>query len=248
MEFPSRRIRQSVFRFKKFVIDQADCGMKVSSDATLFGATIGVDGARQVLDIGTGTGLLALMVAQRAPHCLVIDAVEVSEAAFKTAKKNIQESPFAEKINVYHVPVQNFRTSDAKCYDLIVCNPPFYQKAKIPINNRSRLLAHHAHELGLSFEMLLDQGVRLLAPEGVLWVLLPHEELSAFKSAAGVKGLYLNTQIRVRHDETASPNRVMVSLNRRPQLIKEVLMDRFTAKGEYTPEVKRLLADFMLEF
>jgi len=113
-----KRQRSDQFTFKRFQIDQTDCAMRISSDATIFGAYIAVENAKTILDIGTGTGLLALMVAQRAHPEARIDAVEISPVAFARAKENAAASPFADMINPINQSIQEFALQSHKRYEL----------------------------------------------------------------------------------------------------------------------------------
>src|SRR5690349_11091056 len=112
------------FSFKKFIVHDDQCQMKVGTDGVLVGAWVDVSGVSRVLDIGTGSGLIALMVAQRTPNEVIIDAVENLEPDARQAKENADRSPWSQRIHVHCSTIQNF--SRAKYYDLIVSNPPYF--------------------------------------------------------------------------------------------------------------------------
>jgi tRNA1Val (adenine37-N6)-methyltransferase len=134
----------SYFDFKQFRIEQGNCGMKVSTDACIQGAWTPVPhGACRILDAGAGTGLLSLMLAQRAPE-VMIDALEIDEAAAIQAGENISASAFADRIHIHHQDVRSFQPEDQ--YDLIICNPPFFINS-LNSPEAARNLARHNHTL-----------------------------------------------------------------------------------------------------
>ena len=156
------------FQFKQFTIRQEKCAMKVGTDGVLLGAWADVTQARRLLDIGTGTGLIAIMAAQRNPE-LIIDAIEIDPAAFEQARENANNTPWRERIHIFQGKVQTF--APAYKYDTIVCNPPFFiNSTKNPALNRT--LARHCETL--SHEDILQVSYHLLLPEGklcVIWML-----------------------------------------------------------------------------
>lgn len=143
----------SVFRFKQFEVDQGACAMKINTDGVLLGAVADQQKVAYVLDIGTGTGVIALMLAQQYPEAR-IDAVEVDEIAARQAEQNFATAPFPNQMKVFHTSFENFRPEYT--YDLIVSNPPFYTKSLHNPDDRKRL-ARHADELFLKnwFVLLL---------------------------------------------------------------------------------------------
>ena len=157
------------FHFKQFSIQQDACAMKVSLDACLFGALCQVEHAKSVLDIGTGTGLLALMTAQRSnAH---IDAIELDEKAAQQAHENVEKSPFLSHINVLHKNILQFSASHK--YDVIVCNPPFFSDHLKGPNQKRNLARHNDH---LSFSQLSQCLSQNLHTDGRAWILLPCSE------------------------------------------------------------------------
>jgi tRNA1Val (adenine37-N6)-methyltransferase len=180
-----------MFTFKQFTVSQERAAMKVCTDSCLFGALIQSEHAQNALDIGTGTGLLSLMVAQRYPH-LRIDAVEIDQDAVKDATENINSSPFSEQIQVHCTSIQSFLSE--KSYDLIFCNPPFYEN-RLASPDPKRKQAHHAGDL--NFQELSAACTRLLKKDGKLWLLLPPYEMRQFRTAH--PQWQVVEQITVRH-------------------------------------------------
>jgi tRNA1Val (adenine37-N6)-methyltransferase len=166
-----------MFKFKQFTVKQDRSAMKVCTDSCLFGALINAEGTETALDIGTGTGLLSLMVAQRYPR-LYIDAVEIDQDAAVEALENIGESPFKSRIQVKCSPVQSFEPE--KRYDIIFCNPPFYEN-RLASPDPKKKIAHHA--AALNFEELSTACERLIKKDGKLWLLLPPYEMQQFRTA-----------------------------------------------------------------
>src|ERR1700744_2863051 len=159
-----------MFRFKQFSVDQTNCAMKINSDGVLLGALADGDEPKSILDIGTGTGVIALMLAQRFT-CAIIDAVEIDEAAAQTAGRNFEGSPFGDRLNVFPLPVQSFFSEypDRK-YDLIVSNPPFHLNS-LESPKAGKSLAKHTGEDFL--EELMIGVANHLTKNGTCWLILP---------------------------------------------------------------------------
>lgn len=173
------------FHFKKFSVRHDRSGMKVGTDGVLLGAWADVTNATQILDIGTGTGVITLMLAQRAAESVTIDAVEIDDQAYADARENVAASPWHDRINVHHLAIQNFNTSAR--FDLIITNPPYFQKSyKPPIAQRET--ARHTEQL--TFEDILSTTEKLLTPAGKLNLILPYTEGLQFIDLANHKGLY----------------------------------------------------------
>jgi tRNA1Val (adenine37-N6)-methyltransferase len=167
------------FHFKKFSISHDRSTHKVGTDAVLLGAWVNVQGARRILDIGTGSGVIALMLAQRTEPSTIIDAVELQENDALQAESNVQKSPWPNKVVVHHMAIQKF-ISNAK-YNLIVSNPPFFIDSWLPPDH-SRSFARHTNSL--SFEDLLTSVNRLLDGDGRFAIVLPAVEATTFVGLA----------------------------------------------------------------
>lgn len=178
------------FRFKQFVVHQSNAAMKVGTDGCLLGAL--AEGGEHILDIGTGTGVVALMMAQRNPAATV-DAVEIDDHAVIDASANFAQSPFAGRLSLHHSSLQAF-TAD-KQYDSIVCNPPYYD-ASLTNPDESRTTARHTE--ALSFTELCNKVFKLLAPYGAFTVILPTESLKLFTAEACIAGFVLEKHISIK--------------------------------------------------
>lgn len=177
--------RKDTFDFKLFRIKHDRCTMKVGTDAVLLGAWVSAEGASHVLDIGTGSGVIALMLAQRTESIALIDAVELEEEDAKQARENVMDSPWPAKVVIHHSKIQDFHPPHP--YDLIVSNPPFFSNSWLPPNNQ-RKQARHTQTL--THVDLLQHVKRLLAPQGIFAIVLPTVEGDQFKLQATAFGLF----------------------------------------------------------
>jgi tRNA1Val (adenine37-N6)-methyltransferase len=173
-----------MFRFKQFNVDQTGCAMKINTDGVLLGALAEADQPKTILDIGAGTGVIALMLAQRFADAK-IDAVEIDETAAATAGRNFAGSPFADRLYLYADSFENHldKHPDRK-YDLIVSNPPFYINSLGSPGARKSLAKHTDKQF---FETLIETVAKHLAPIGNFWLILPLETAQLVKGIAEFK-------------------------------------------------------------
>lgn len=183
--------------------------MKVGTDAVLLGAWCRVGSARRILDIGTGSGVIALMLAQRSIPEARIDAVEQSAADVAQAAENFRLSPWPNKVSGIHCAIQEYQT--AHPYDLIVCNPPYFTRSLLPPETRRQEARHDSR---LRRPELVTAIVRLLHPDGCASLILPMNEAGDFANEANTQGLYLTrvTHFRTRH--TKPPERQLMEFKR----------------------------------
>ncbi|WP_281645469.1 methyltransferase [Parendozoicomonas sp. Alg238-R29] len=234
--------RNQHFHFKQFSVFQENCAMKVSTDACLFGAAVNLDGSQTILDIGAGTGLLALMAAQRADAH--IDAVELDPDAAAQAQNNAEQSPWTDRITVYPQSIQRFtRENLQKRYDRIICNPPFFTAHTASDCS----LRHQArHNDSLSFEELAAGAKALLDTDGLFHVLLPTSEQERFMAACREAGLFLSENFSVRPTLRKEVSRQILSFGHQEKGIttREICIH---GAGGYTEEFIRLLKPFYLK-
>ena len=181
------------FAFKQFVINQDKCAMKVGTDAVLLGAWVFPNGSKQILDIGTGTGVVALMLAQKTDAH--IDAIDIDENAFLQATQNVSESKFVNQVSVTHSSLQEYSKTTSKKYNLIVTNPPYFEQS-LKSSDEQRSFARHADVL--PFEELIEGVTKLLDPKGKFCLILPKQEAELFVTVAKQHNLFLTKLLRVR--------------------------------------------------
>jgi len=178
------------FQFKKFSIHHERCSMKVGTDAVLLGSWVDVSNAKTILDVGTGSGVIALMLAQRTDDNVCIDAIEIEENDVSQAKENVSHSFWPKKVSVFEESIQEFEP--AVKYDLIVSNPPYFTNSLLPPTVHRKRTRHTEQ---LTFEELIAHSIRLLNPTGTLVVILPVQEGNDFKQLALKKGLHVKRQL-----------------------------------------------------
>lgn len=232
------------FRFKKFTVYHDKCAMKVGTDAVLLGAWADTSFCRNILDIGTGTGIIALMLAQRSQA--TVEAIDIDKEACVQATENAAASPYTERIKVVHASCADFAASNQqKRYDLIVSNPPYFiNSLKCPDNKRT--VARHTDTLLLSD--LIREAQTLLSPSGRIALVLPYEQLEEVKALASANHLYICRQTDVIPTLGAAPKRLLVELSTTEENIKN--RDTLTieeARHQYTPEYIALTKEFYLK-
>ena len=233
-----------MFRFKHFIIKQERAAMKVCTDSCLFGSLIVSENIKNALDIGCGTGLLSLMVAQKNLESQ-ITALEIDQNAVLDAAENIHESPFANQITLHHQTVQDFAKKSNKKFDLIFCNPPFYQN-NLKSDKIDKNIAHHAETL--TFNELAECIDILLEEIGSAWILLPPFEMREFISIVEEKRLYVSKKFEVRHNENKPILRVIVKLKRTKAILEEISLINIYENNQYSPIFVELLKDYYLIF
>jgi tRNA1Val (adenine37-N6)-methyltransferase len=198
-----------MFRFKQFSVDQNGCAMKINTDGVLLGAFAEADEPKNILDIGTGTGVIALMLAQRFTSAQ-IDAVEIDIFAAKTAGKNFENSPFADRLKIFETDFQNyFRNHYKQKYDLIVSNPPFHLNSLKSPEAKKSLAKHTGNNF---FEDLIMAAYKNLNDTGSLWLILPLQAAELVKELIGQTALYLQKTTYVCSFENDCPHREIVVL------------------------------------
>lgn len=206
------------FQFRQFTIRQERCGMKVGTDGTLLGAW--AQGGKRILDIGTGTGLIALMMAQRFPKAHVV-GIDIDAEAVSQARENVALSPFADRIDIQHADFATY-PSPTK-FNIIVSNPPYFTDALLS-PDAQRTLARHAgsHPLlgevggGFTYRLLIQRSRNLLCDDGELSVIIPVSEQGRMESEAALAGLFKSRECRVKTAERKPPKRVLLAFRKHP--------------------------------
>ena len=222
--------------------------MKVGTDSLLLGCFAESDDAQNILDIGTGTGLLALMMAQKSTT--TIDAVEIDEAAFTEANENFRLSKWAGRLNIFHTPIQLFSSSTIQPinphpYDLIISNPPYFDSQKnYQIADVQRSKARH--DKYLLPEVLCAEVMKFLSDDGKFWLILPTKEAEEFKSAAIANGLYLAEEILIKPKPSKPENRVIMCYSKSKEEIVTLEFTLYDDDGNPTEEYYQLTKDFLL--
>ena len=234
-----------MFTFKKFSIEQNRCAMKIGTDGVLLGAWVPLEqNPFSILDIGTGTGIIALMLAQRST-AQQIDALEIDENAYEQATDNFENSPWNDRLFCFHAGLDEFMEEPEDEYDLIVSNPPFYAE-DYKTNNEQRDLARFQD--ALPFEDLIEAADLLLSENGILAVIIPFKEEERFMAIAKEFELYPIKITRVKGTPTTEIKRSLLAFKRYelPALDSDELIIE-TARHQYTPEYIELTKEFYLK-
>jgi tRNA1Val (adenine37-N6)-methyltransferase len=218
--------------------------MKVGTDGVLLGAWAPLDGDPQtILDIGAGTGLIALMLAQRSA-AETIDALEIDAGAYETCVANFEASPWADRLFCYHAGLREFADEFGPEYDLIVSNPPFHAETVSsgkPARDQAR------QQSALPFAVLLGCAAALLTPGGRLCVIIPFKEEEAFLRQARQFGLLADRITRVRGNPHSELKRSLLSLSSNPGPLHEDILTIETGRHQYTDAYASLTRDFYLK-
>ena len=199
------------FQFRQFVVHQQRCAMKVGTDGTLLGAWAAVpSGQCRILDIGTGTGLIALMMAQRYPEAEVT-GIDIDEDAVAQAVENVSLSPFSEKVRIYLQDIVNF--TDAIGFDAIVSNPPYFVDS-LACPDDQRTIARHA--VSLTYKQLMHQAYHLLKDEGRFSVVVPSDCRAKIEAAACLEGFFTTRVCLIKTTPRKQPKRQLIEFQKHP--------------------------------
>ena len=232
------------FTFKQFSVNQDRCAMKIGTDGVLLGAwTPLINNPFSALDIGAGTGILSLMLAQRS-NASQIDAIEIDEDAYEQCVENFEASPWGDKLFCFHAGLDEFVDEPEDEYDLIISNPPFYTD-DYKSDNSSRDLARF--EDALPFEELIEAAALLLSDNGIFSVIIPYKEEERFVSLCKELDLFPLKITRVKGTPTSEIKRCLLAFCRMEQtpLIDELVIE--ISRHNYTPEYIELTKEFYLK-
>jgi len=230
------------FQFQQFRVNQDRCGMKVSTDAVLLGALAQAKSPKRILDIDTGTGVIALMMAQRFSNAKVA-AVELDPDAGSQASENFEESDFCDRLELVHGRVQDYDSSGK--FDLVVSNPPYFSN-HLPTTDLKRQRALHTDSL--SFQELAEAVDRNLSADGQFWVILPPKESSVLEEILCNKGFHCSTSILIQDNPKLKFHRIVSSFSRyqKERQAKEIALKN--EEGSFSEAYKKLISGFLLGY
>lgn len=231
------------FRFKQFSIAQDRCSMKIGTDGVLLGAWTNAANAKSILDIGTGTGLIAIMLAQQNEYAIV-EGIEIDPNAYEQAAENMAASPFSIRLHAINKAIQDF--VPCSLYDVIVSNPPFFNAGTYS-NQQKRNAARHT--VSLTHTDLSNAVKRLLADEGRFSVILPYLEGLKFIELAKEYGLFLTRKTQVKPKANKKVERLLLEFKKREQeiVLTDTLVIQFEKRNDWTKEYKALTGAFYLK-
>ncbi|CFQ55528.1 putative S-adenosyl-L-methionine-dependent methyltransferase [Yersinia frederiksenii] len=238
-------LRGGGFTFKQFFVAHDRCAMKVGTDGVLLGAWAPVEKARKVLDIGCGSGLIALMIAQRSAPEVEIDGVELEPEAAQQASSNAAQSPWAERVHIYAQDVHQFAESHPHQYDLIVSNPPYFAPA-VACRDEARDTARYTGSL--THDALLNCAEKLITKEGIFCVVLPHDLGEELARLAVQQDWFVHCQVDIRDRPGKPLHRMLLTLSRQPAETQYQHLDLRQSEGVYSPEFCALISEFYLNY
>lgn len=235
------------FQFKEFTVAQDKTAMKIGTDAVLLGAWCTIDDCCDtILDIGSGTGVIALMLAQRS-EVMTIDAVEIDENAYEQTVENFENSDWGDRLYCYHTSFKNFVkeiSDEEETYELIVSNPPFYTD-DFETNDSARNIARFT--TSLSFKELISGVVKILSKTGTFAVIIPFKEEKTFIDLAYKNNLFVNRICRVQGNPSSAIKRTLLEFSFQEYEVKEEHLIIETSRHQYTQVYTHLTKDFYLK-
>lgn len=236
--------RNNYFQFKQFKIIQEKSAMKVGTDGALLGAWVNAADTKSILDVGAGTGVIALMLAQRSSAKVV--GIEIEFNAAKEACENVHSSPWKDRVSIENSSFQDFVKSTTNSFDLIVSNPPFFSNS-YKNETKNRTIARH-NDL-LPFSELVSGAASLLNKNGRLAVILPNIPGNEFIQLAKKEGLYLAKLTKVKPNAKKESNRFLMEFTKENLIPKINNLEIYLEDGsDYTDTYKKLTRDFYLKF
>ena len=232
----------SYFKFKQFTIHQDRVAMKVCTDACILGAWFSTRIAQHttVLDIGSGTGLLMMMLAQRSQA--EIHGIEIDMAAYEQLKENTSQNDWKKRLKVFHGDARSFQFPVK--YDFIISNPPFFENDLLSTDHREQVAKHSKH---LTLEALIEVIAANLQPQGAFGILLPYHRWEQFNKLATHQNFFLTEKLIVRHTPNHAPFRAILHYSRNQHNVASAVeLTIQQEKGVYTTEFVSLLKDYYL--
>jgi len=236
-----RAVDTRPFHFQTFSLHHHRSTMKVGTDAVLLGIWTELSGIKSVLDVGAGCGIISLILASRSP--VVVDAVELDNDSFEEASQNFAESPFSNRLSIFHADFNHFVSTENKKYDLIVSNPPFFIN-DFQSKNPRKSLARHTQSL--TYEQLVNGAQKLLNLNGKIAVVLPYRESRFFLQAAQIAGFFVEKKMLIFPVVGREPNRMNLLLSRKPV---DLQTEKFTIRdgdGKFTNQYVEFVRDYYI--
>jgi tRNA1Val (adenine37-N6)-methyltransferase len=236
--------KSDTFYFKHFKVEDGRSTMKVGTDAVLLGVVASLKNAGKILEIGTGCGLIALILAQRSQAR--IDAIEIDEKSVIQADENAVNSPWKDRIDIIHSSLQDFTKETLKKYDLIISNPPFFSHS---LRSPSVKRNISRHDDSLSFDDLIEGSLQLLLPDASLWIILPVKVSLGFVGKAQKSGLFVHYLVKIAHKTGSEYQRVIIQLKKiMPEKVVELTIAIKNEDDSFTEDYIELTRDFYIDF
>jgi len=230
----------SAFNFKQFKIHHEE-SFKVGTDGVLLGAWVNLENKKKILEIGSGSGLISLVLAQRTKNSQ-ITGVEIDNLSFHESMKNVKESPWTDRVKIYHDTIQHYSKKTDQFFDLIISNPPFFTDA-LRSTNKKKAIARHTDKL--PFSDLLKVTSKHLTENGTLALILPKTEGDIFIDQAIRQGLFLTRVTEVQSKKEKPTERLLIEFGRiKKKLKKDQLIIQFEKRNDYTTDYINLTKDF----
>jgi len=231
------------FRFKQFSVSDDKSAMKVGTDAVLLGVSTDICKAGTILDVGTGCGVIALILAQRSD--VKIEAIDIDKSSIEDAMDNFNKSPWSGRLKAFHTSLQDYANESKFAYDLIVSNPPFFENSLESPDVKKKLSKHSDT---LSHSELITSVARLLSPNGKFEVILPFTEREKFVNLALIENLFCSREILISPKMGKNPNRIILQFNREKSKRKILELMVRNQDNSFTEEYISLTKDFYLNF
>jgi len=234
----------ATFYFKQFKVEDGRSTMKVGTDAVLLGAVAEVQHVKNILEIGTGCGVIALILAQRSQAR--IDAIDMDEVSVSQAKENVLNSPWKDRITVIHKSLQDYIHQTGKRYDLIISNPPFFSRSLKSCDKKRNISRHN--DL-LSFDELISGSLQIMSPDASLWVILPVIESVGFIEIAVKSGLFIRSSMKIIPKADKEYHRIILHLKKtEPEKIEEQTLTIKNANNSYSREYIKIMNELYIDF
>jgi tRNA1Val (adenine37-N6)-methyltransferase len=233
----------NAFQFKQFTVVQNHSGFKVGTDGCLLGAWADVSSAKHILDIGTGSGLIALMLAQRNTNASII-AIEINAESAAQASENFANSSFSNRLTLINQSLQLFEKENSTLFDHVVCNPPFFANSTKNANDQQSLARH---DDSLRFQELFQISFLMMSEKGSLSIIIPFDRKNEVILMAKENGFYAKRILDIKPNPQKEENRTLLTFELAPRLVEIEHWNLYSETNVYSSEAKNLLAPFYLK-